>query len=566
MKKQLNQAIFDATKRLGWEVSESQILIDTPPEEVVGEYTTNLAFLLAKTLKKSPLTIAQELAEAISDACIDRAEAVAPGYVNISLAKETLQNVVRDILRAGDVYGKNTLHKDKKILFEYTDPNPFKVFHIGHLMPNVIGEALSRIYAFSGAEVKRAVYQGDVGMHVAKALWGAQKNIDAFPEPIAPLREFTAFFGNSYVVGSNAYETDEEAKEEMRALNKKIYERADETLNRLYDLGRTKSLEHFEEIYARLGTKFDFYFFESVTGPLGKKIVEENIQNGIFEKSQGAVVFRGEQYGLHTRVFRNKEGLPTYEAKELGLAYEKLNAYSYDQTITITGNEIQDYFKVILCVLEKISPELSGRVSCIAHGMLRFADGKMSSRKGNVITGESLMDEMREGAREKFTSEMTEEEKEKISDQIGIGAIKYSILKQSIGRDVIFDKEQSLSLEGNSGAYLQYTLVRAKSVIRKAKEIGVTGTLESGADLTGLERLLARFGDTVEYACAHDSPHFVAEYLFILSQSFNAFYAKNTIASLEDRESPYRVAVTQSVAQVLETGITLLGIPTPKRM
>ena len=161
---------------------------------------------------------------------------------------------------------------------------------------------------------------------------------------------------------------------------------------------------------------------------------------------------------------------------------------------------------------------------------------------------------------------MGEEEKTRISDQIGIGAIKYSILKQSIGRDVVFDKEQAISLEGNSGAYLQYTLVRARSVVQKAQELGVEADLDDTFSLTGLEKFIARFGDTVEYACANDAPHFVAEYLFELCQSFNSFYAKNTIASTEEKESPYRIAVTRAVSQILETGLTLLGMPIPEKM
>ena len=388
--------IFGATRRLGWEVSESQILVDVPPQEDMGEYATNIAFSLTKTLKKSPLKIAEELAQELRGDIIDHTEAFAPGYVNIFLTPQALRNEIHKALEEKSSYGRTALHKGKKILFEYTDPNPFKVFHIGHLMPNVIGESLSRLYAFSGAEVKRANYQGDVGMHVAKALWGAQKTLQKLPQENAPLRNFTKFFGDAYVAGASAYEESETAQQEIRVINKRVYDRSDAEINTLYDLGRAKSLEHFEEIYARLGTKFDFYFFESITGPRGKKIVEDHIADGVFEESAGAVIFRGERCGLHTRVFLNKEKLPTYEAKELGLAYEKRDAYPYDKTITVTGNEIQDYFRVIFCVLQKIAPELDGKVGCVAHGMLRFTTGKMSSRKGNVITGESLKDDMRD--------------------------------------------------------------------------------------------------------------------------------------------------------------------------
>lgn len=566
MKKQMRQTIFEATKKLGWEILLEDILVEYPPEEAMGEYTTNVAFLLSKKLKRSPLDIAKELAASCESSMCERIEAVAPGYVNFFLTQKMLQAEVGTILEEGRDYGKNTLFSGKKIMLEYTDPNPFKVFHIGHLMPNVIGESLSRLYAWSGAEVKCAVFYGDVGMHVAKALWGAQKTKEHLPQEGDPLRAFTKFFGAAYVIGSNAYEADESAKQEMREMNKKIYEHSDASINVLYDLGREKSLEHFEEIYARLGTKFDFYFPESKTGPRGKKIVEENMDNGIFERSDGATVFHGEKYGLHTRVFLNKEGLPTYEAKDLGLAFEKRDVYPYDLALTVTGNEIQEYFKVIICALGKIDSELAKKIVCVAHGMLRFIGGKMSSRTGKVITGESLMDDMRAKASAQFTTDMSDTEKEKISDQIGIGAIKYSILKQSLGRNIIFDPEQSLSLEGNSGAYLQYTLVRARSVLRKAETLGIHASALGDFEKTSLEYLLSRFGERVEYACAENAPHFLCEYLFALAQAFNHLYAKNPIAEAGGTQSAYRIAVTQAVVQVLESGLTLLGMPIPERM
>jgi arginyl-tRNA synthetase len=225
-------------------------------------------------------------------------------------------------------------------MVEYTDPNPFKEFHIGHLMSNSIGEAVARIIEANGAQIKRANWQGDVGMHIANAIWGKMQK----PE---------LSWGEAYTYGAQKYEDN---KDEITGINKKIYERSDTEVNNLYDLGRKESLEKFEELYKKLGTKFDHYFFESKEGVEGKQIVEAHLEDGIFEKSDGAIIFPGEKYGLHTRVFINSNGLPTYEAKEMGLNKKKFEVEpDLYKSIIITGNEIKEYFKVFSAIIGKIN-------------------------------------------------------------------------------------------------------------------------------------------------------------------------------------------------------------------
>ena len=246
-------------------------------------------------------------------------------------------------------------------------------------MSNAIGESLSRIFEFQGAKVKRVCYQGDVGIHVAKAIWGKMEN-----EKLN--------WGQAYAYGAQMYDEDENARKETIELNKKIYARTDKNINKLYDAGKKESLKHFGKIYKKLKTKFDYFIFESEVGPIGKKIVEKGLKDKIFEKGEnGAIIFKGEKYGLHTRVFINSEGLPTYEAKDLGLAEIKYKKYKYDQSFIITGNEVNEYFKVMLCAMDKINPDLAKKTKHIGHGMMRLPEGKMSSRTGNVITAETLI-------------------------------------------------------------------------------------------------------------------------------------------------------------------------------
>lgn len=520
--------------------------------------------------------------EKISHEYIERAE-IAGRFINFHLSQKFFADILKQIL-AGETaslmgaggeansFGKNKNLAGQKIILEYTDPNPFKQFHIGHLMSNSIGESLARLVSWTGATVTRANYQGDVGPHVAKAIWGMMMLKKEGKNPKEGDQKATdevQFLGAAYVLGSDSYEESPVAKAEIDAINKKIYEKTDAEINALYDWGRKVSLEHFEDLYKKLGTKFDHYFFESQTAPIGLFIVEELLQKGILEKSDGAIVFRGEQYGLHTRVFVNSQGLPTYETKELGLSKMKFDRQDFDQSIVITASEQTDYFNVVLKVLEFADHRAANRTKHVTHGMMRFAEGKMSSRKGNVITGESLISDVEKMVQEKVKDrDLSEEEKNAVAEQVAVAAIKYSILKQSPGRDIIFDFNKSLSFEGDSGPYLQYTHARACSILRKAAEQNIAPSLDlkNASPAGDIEKLLSRFPAVVERAQKELAPQLVATFLINLASAFNSYYAENVIVDAEKSESPYRVALTGAVKNVLENGLWLLGIKAPERV
>jgi len=295
-------------------------------------------------------------------------------------------------------------------------------------------------------------------------------------------------------------------------------------------------------------------FFESETGLIGKEIVKENVGK-IFEESEGAIVFKGENYGLHTRVFINSAGFPTYEAKDLGLIKIKFEKHpDLDLSISVTGNEVNEYFKVMLKSAELINSKWSEKTKHISHGMLRLLKGKMSSRTGDVISVVSLMSEIENLISKKMKQG---DNYDKTIEKITLAAAKYFILKSASGKDIIFDFDKSISLEGNSGPYLQYTYARAKSVIEKAKLKGIsTWTLgvqvENGTSnvppISEVEKLLYRFLEVVERAGEEYEPHYIATYLFELAQAFNSYYGNNKIADKEDKNAPYKVALTEAVA------------------
>ena len=519
--------------------------------------------------KELAIAIVEELNKKLPKE-ISKAEVAGPGFINFYLSREFFTKSVKEILKQKENFGKNDLLLGKKIIVEYTDPNPFKEFHIGHLMSNTVGESIARIVEWNGAEIKRACYQGDVGLHVAKAIWSVLK------------KESTEYdwdylvTGKAYSFGNKMYETDESKKQEIININKKIYEKSDIDINFKYETGRQKSLDYFEKMYSKIGMEargeakkaFDFYFFESETGKFGKEIVEKNI-GAIFEKSDGAIVFHGEKYDpkLHTRVFINKEGLPTYEAKELGLAKVKYEKYKYDQSIVITGNEINDYFKVLLMAMKEIFPELEKKTKHLSHGMLRLPSGKMSSRTGDVLTAFSIIDEVKNSILEKMKErEMEEEKKDEIAEQVAIGALKYSILKQSAGKDIIFDMDKSISFEGDSGPYLQYTAVRANSVLNKAREFDLENKKEIPEEISNLEKLLYQFEEVVKRSYFELESHHINTYLTELASAFNNFYGNTKILDEENKFAKYHLDLVRCFYQMMENGLWLLGIKTPEKM
>ncbi len=551
---EIKEIIIKELKKLSIEAEISDL--DLPKNIANGDYSF---FVKDKSVDLVNLPV-----EKISHKYIEKVE-TAGRFINFHLSKKFFSDALAEILADEMAFGRNKRLGGEKVIIEYTQPNPFKEFHIGHLMSNSIGESLSRIIEWNGAKITRANYQGDIGPHVAKAIWAMQS------EKLKPKDLTAEIMGRLYVLGSAKYEEDPQAKKEIDEINKQVYTKADSEINALYDAGRKISLERFEEIYKTLGTEFTkgFYFFESQTAPDGIFIVEELLKKGILEKSDGAVVFKGEQYGFHTRVFINSQGLPTYETKELGLSKMKFAKGNFDRSIVITASEQKDYFNVLLKVLGFYNAEIANKTKNVTHGMMRFAEGKMSSRKGNVITAESMIDDIEKLVLEKIADrDFSDAQKKEIAEMVAVGAIKYSILKQSPGRDIIFDFAKSLSFEGDSGPYLQYTHARINSVLAKAAEAGIKESANySDTENPGeLEHLLVRLPEIIERAEREFAPQLITTYLINLASAFNTYYANNIILSDDKMQSAHRVALAHATKNALAVGLYILGIKAPDRM
>ncbi len=582
----MQETIFQAVKaglaELG--VSEVDFVVERPGDLQNGDYATNAALVASKKVGKNPKEFAGELKkklfeenglEAYSDEgaeaargpfrkkvfsqAIDRVEIAGPGFINFYLSKEAVTKEVATAATS-DSWATNDLYAGKTVMVEYTQPNPFKEFHIGHLMSNTLGESICRLLEQAGAKVIRVNYQGDVGPHVAKAMHVLLER--------GQLQPTIEEISNAYVEGSRRYEEDPKEKEAIDSLNKLIYQQYENVSEQkvwdLYQYGRSITLEHFEELYAMLGTHFDHYFFESETGARGLAMVHSHPE--VFVESEGAIVFHAEEYGLHTRVFINRLGLPTYETKDLGLTELKKEYAPFDISITTTAKEQDDYFKVVFKALELMHPDWAGQFRHVSHGMMRFASGKMSSRKGNVITGESLLNDLTEASKEKMQGRELKDAN-KTAEQVAVGAIKFAVLKQGSGKDIVFDPEKSLSLEGDSGPYLQYALTRARSLLRKADMHAAeanTPLAKGEAWPSGLEHTLIHFPEVVARAARELEPHYVTTFLTELASLFNSWYANSRVIGSEDEARG--ILLTQAFARTMERGLNLLGIPAPEEM
>ncbi len=587
------------------------INIDRPADSAKGDYSTNIALAAAKVVGIKPLELAIAMVAILNApeqialaGTILKIEVAGPGFINFYLKPEVIAaqiNIAAQEKSATDAkaYGRIAVNAGKKIAYEYTDPNPFKVFHIGHLVANMVGETFSRLGEYSGAEIKRFCYQGDLGRHVAFFIYGLRLMDKPFPTEDEGLKmslvDRMYYMGTSYAKGATYFkqnaESNPELETEVQNINKKLYERSDEEINVIYDLGLEWSLEYFETLYELLGTKFDQYFFESKCVEPARALIAEGQAKGVFTESDGAIVFEGEKFQdeksgpLHTRVFITKFGLPTYDAKELGLAKLKYDAFNYDRGIIITANEQDQYFKVNLKAQELMLPQIVGKNFHASHGMMKLPTGKMSSRTGDVVSAEEMIQSAKDYVMGVMRDrEMSDDEKNKAAGQIAVAGIKYLVLRQAPGKDIVYDAKTALAFDGDSGPYLQYACVRSRAVVAKAKEQGImpgdftaaTMTVQSADhDVTmttaaDLARKVFTFPEIIERAYAENGPHFVATYLIELAGMFNAFYANQKIVDLTDDASKALsgafVTLADAVSHTLANGLYVLGIEVPERM
>lgn len=537
----------------------------TKPDVKFGDYATNVALQLAGKLGQNPRQVAEKIAESLNKTGDYSEVSVAgPGFINIRLSAWALGNELQKIHKQMGEYGRSKKYDGKVVVTEYSDPNPFKVLHAGHLYTSIVGDAISNLIEASGGQVHRVNFGGDVGLHVAKTLWAAVKNLGGeYPEKLndIPENERADWLAGRYVEGTAAYEDNEAAKKVITVINKQVYGFHSDNdhqspLAQIYWTGRDWSYAYFDTFYDRIGTKFERYYPESETAPLGLKTVLEQKKKGVYEESDGAIVFKGEPYGLHTRVFVNREGLPTYEAKDVGLSIRKWDDYHFDESIIITGNDIIEYMKVVLKSIEQFKPELSRRTKHFTHGNVKLAGGvKMSSRKGNFLKAVDVID---------YAVDANDKADRGRDEAPALAAIKWSFLKSRVGGDIIFDPEESVALTGNSGPYMQYSYARARSVLAQASNVSTQQALDFDEAERSLMVKLIEYPDVVHEATDNLAPHIICTYLYELAQEFSRFYEKSHV--IGDEREAIRLSLVSAYSIIVSGGLRILGIETPERM
>ncbi|HWS48653.1 MAG TPA: arginine--tRNA ligase [Candidatus Methanoperedens sp.] len=488
------------------------------------------------------------------------------GFSNIWLKEKVLVDQAKNILSSK--YNEELKEENigKKMMVEFAHPNTHKELHIGHMRTLITGEALARLFETTGATAFRANYQGDIGPHVAKAIWGVQKMLKQENQTLTDWEtkansEKAHFLGKAYALGCADYDADN--KDEIDKINHNLYAKDPDIMD-IYKITRKWSLDYYNDFYARFYTTYDKLFFESEITEDGKKIVEANIGK-LFEKGdEGAIIFDGEKYGLHKRVFITGAGTVTYEGKEMGLAYVQKAQFEYDKNIHVVGNEQSGYFKVVLKAMSLLDPWFEGRQYHLPMGMVTFADRKMSSRTGDIVTVDSILDETTKAILPLLKNE--EMDKKYTAEVITIGAVKFSVLKSDPTQNTIFDVKKSVDLNGNSGPYLQYTYARCQSVIEKSQKLETRNEkLEMwNEEELGLLRYFYQFSEKIVEAAERYNPAILAEYLLNFSRKYNEFYGKCRI--IGEPEEERRVFLTQVTAKILKDGLNILGIKTVEKM
>ena len=538
------------------------------PESKFGDYSSNVAFGLSKVLGTSPVEVAKKIADFFgqnNSKIFKKVEVAGPGFLNFSIVDKIFSDNVSSILKLGKKYGLNKVNKGKKIIVEYSSPNIAKPFTVGHLRSTIIGDAVANILQSSGAKVIRDNHLGDWGTQFGKMIvaiqkWGDVKQIKNSTEPVKDLVAL-------YVKFHDEAQIDKTLDDEARTWFTKLEHKDKEALE-LWKLCVKLSLKEFKKIYKRLGVSFDTAVGESFFEDKMKVIVEEAKEKGIAKVSEGAtLVFFDDDLPATQELARQAGKLPPfmllksdgstlYALRDLATDKWRKKKYGKD-TIIINevGAEQSLHFKQLFETEKLLGISNGSDRFHVAHGLYSFKDGKMSTRKGNVIWLEEVLEEAKKRA-EKFNPDVAEE--------VGIGAIKFNDLKRDSTKEIIFDWDEILNLGGDSGPYLQYSSARAFSILEKTSKKPKV-MVPKDWQITDVEKILLRFPEILERSAIELKPHQLSLYLLDLAGAFNNFYTHNKIIGSGESES-YKLAVTEAFRVVLSNGLNLLGIKPLKKM
>lgn len=540
-------------------------LIETPPNSEMGDYAFP-CFRLAKVFRKAPNMIAADLAESIeAKDAISKVEP-AGGYVNFFVNKSQLaKNVINDVLTQGKKYGHSELGKDKTVVIDFSSPNIAKPFHIGHIRTTVIGNALYKIYDSQGYNTVRVNHLGDYGTQFGKLIvafkkWGNKEAVES--NPIPELLKL-------YIQFHDEAEKHPEMEDEARAWFTKL-ENDDKEAKDLWQWFRDESLKEFSRVYDLLDIEFDSYAGESFYSDKMDRVIDIIKNKGLLEESEGTNIVNLEEYNMTPALITKKDGSTLYMTRDLAAALYRKENYDFEKCIYVVGSQQSLHFQQLFKVLELIGFEWAKDMVHVPFGMVALEEGTMSTRKGRVVFLESVLRQAIEKTKETMLAKNPNAENvDEIAKQVGVGAVVFQELSNSRIKDYTFSWERTLSFEGETGPYVQYTHARCCSVLRKAN-MDVTADVDysvlSDADSSEVLKLIASFNDSILAAMRKNEPHIVTRFVLDLAQAFNKFYHDNPILVDDIEVKKARVALVAATKQTIENALSILGMGAPERM
>ena len=560
--------IFEATvKKVYGDIETKKIEVSVATNEKFGDFQTNFAMMNSKIIGKNPRAIAQEIVDNLEpNNVIDKLEIAGPGFINIFLKSEYLGELLKK--SRNEKYDFSFLNRDGDVIIDFSSPNIAKRMHIGHLRSTIIGDSVARIYRYLGYHLVADNHIGDWGTQFGKLIIGYRKwlNQEAYKENAIEELE------RVYVEFTKQSEEHPELEEEARLELKKLQD-GDEENYALWKEFIKVSLDEYEKLYKRLDVHFDTYYGESFYHPMMQGVVDELVEKGLAVEDDGAkVVFFPEEDNLFPCIVQKKDGAFLYSTSDIATIKFRRENYNVNKLIYLTDERQQDHFKQFFKITEMLGWDVEKYH--IWFGIMRFADGVFSTRKGNVIRLEQLLDEGKKRAYDivnEKNPDLSAEEKDQIAEVVGVGAIKYADLSQNRQSPIIFEWDKILSFEGNTAPYLQYSYARIQSILRKAaaegKEIDYSKEIKiENKQERALADHIATFPMVVLKAAESFKPNIIADYLFELSKKFNSFYNSCPILNQEDDILYSRGLIAKVAGETIKEGLSLLGIKTLDRM
>lgn len=540
-------------------------LIEIPPNKEMGDYAFP-CFKLAKVYKKSPNMIAEDLSQQINTTDEISKVVNLGGYVNFFINKSSLaKTVIENVLTQKEKYGHSNLGEGKTVVIDFSSPNIAKPFHIGHIRTTVIGNALYKIYSSQGYKTERINHLGDYGTQFGKLIvafknWGSKEEVEK--EPIKELLKL-------YVKFHDEAEKDPSLEDKAREYFTKL-ENNDKEAKELWQWFRDESLKEFERVYKLLDIQFDSYAGESFYSDKMDRVINIIKDKGILKESQGTNIVDLEEFNMPPALITKNDGSTLYMTRDLAAALYRKETYDFEKCIYVVGSQQSLHFEQLFKVLEIVGFEWAKDLIHVPFGMVSLEEGTMSTRKGRVVFLEDVLNQAIEKTRETILSKNPDAKNvDEISKQVGVGAVVFQELSNSRIKDYTFSWDKTLSFDGETGPYVQYTHARCCAVLRKANEEATTDInydLLSDTDSFEVLKVIESFNKSILNSLKKNEPHIVTRFCLDLAQSFNKFYHDNSILVEDDEIKKARLSLVKATKIALENGLALLGIKAPERM